>query len=91
MKKFFLLAGIAGISAVSCTPATQKGSEAQKQAMLAEGKTVFENSCARCHDLPDPKSHNDQEWIGIMNVMAPKAKLTDKQSELVYNYVTSVN
>lgn len=91
MQKIFLTIVLAAFAATSCQPVADSGNAAQKQALLTEGKTIFENSCARCHDLPDPKSHNDQEWIGIMNVMAPKAKLTDKQSELVYNYVTSVN
>lgn len=90
MQKLIVIAAFAAMS-VSCQPVADSGSAAQKQALLAEGKTIFENSCARCHDLPDPKSHTDQDWIGIMNVMAPKAKLTDKQSELVYNYVTSAN
>lgn len=67
------------------------GSKRLSAEMLAEGKTIFENSCSRCHDLPDPAKHNDQQWVGIMNAMAPKAKLTAAQSELVYDYVTSKN
>lgn len=59
--------------------------------MLAEGKTIFDNSCARCHALPQPSKYSDTKWVGIINAMAPKAKLNARQSELVYNYVTSKN
>lgn len=59
--------------------------------MLAQGKTVFENSCVKCHALPNPAKYSDTKWVALMNAMAPKAKLSDKQAELVYNYVTSKN
>lgn len=59
--------------------------------MIAEGKTTFETSCAKCHDLPVPAKYSDEKWIGIMNAMAPKAKLSKAQSESVYNYVTFKN
>lgn len=59
--------------------------------MIAQGKTTFENNCNKCHALPDPKSHTDAQWVGLVNVMAPKAKLTDHQAEMVYDYVTFAN
>ena len=30
------------------------------------------------------------QWVGIMNSMAPKAKLNDEQHQWVYDYVVSV-
>lgn len=76
----------------SCTPkpSVVEGTKTNTAENLALGKTVFENSCGRCHDLPDPTSHSAQDWVGIMNSMAPKAKLTDEQHQLVYNYIVSV-
>lgn len=56
---------------------------------LAQGKVIFDNSCGKCHDLPSPTDHNAQDWVGIMNSMAPKAKLNDAQHEMVYNYIVS--
>lgn len=73
------------------TSPTFTGKKRLTAGMMAEGKAVFENSCAKCHDLPAPKSHNDEQWVGIMNAMAPKAKLNAKQSELVYDYITFKN
>lgn len=76
----------------SCTPkpSVVEGTKAHTAENLALGKTVFENSCGRCHDLPNPTAHSAQDWVGIMNSMAPKAKLTDEQHQLVYNYIVSV-
>lgn len=57
---------------------------------LVQGKTIFENSCNRCHELPTPTDFSSVEWVGIMNAMAPKAKLSEEQHQWVYNYVVSV-
>ena len=81
----------AGLS-VSCTPkpTADSGTKTTTAEKLAAGKTIYENSCNRCHDLPEPTAHSAQEWVGIMNWMAPKAKLTAEQHALVYDYVVSV-
>lgn len=75
----------------SCTakPAVVKGNKMMKVENLALGKTIYENSCAKCHDLPNPTDHSAQDWVGIMNRMAPKAKLSEDQREMVYDYIVS--
>jgi cytochrome c2 len=76
----------------SCTPkaTTVTTVNATTSEKLAQGTTIFENSCKRCHDLPNPTDHSAQDWVGIMNAMAPKAKLNDEQHQLVYDFVVSV-
>lgn len=95
MKKIIAIASFATLLVVSCTtkapvatatPSAPTSSPEQ----IAQGKTIFENSCGRCHKLPDPTSHNSVQWVGIMNSMAPKAKLTDDQHQWVYDYIVSV-
>lgn len=95
MKKIIAIATFTGILLASCTPktstATASVGAAQSTAeQIAQGKTIFENSCGRCHKLPDPTSHTSVQWVGIMNAMAPKAKLTDEQHQWVYDYIVSV-
>ncbi len=88
-----LLIGVSATGVVaSCTPkpAVAEGTKTDNAEKLAAGKTIFENSCGRCHDLPNPTAHSAQDWVGIMNSMAPKAKLNDEQHALVYDYVVSV-
>jgi len=55
---------------------------------IAEGKTIYENSCASCHKLFPAAKHDKSGWSGTLERMAPKAKLTAVQKDLVYNYLT---
>lgn len=93
MKKIFVASSIIAIFAASCTPkavATTTASPIKSTAdQIAQGKTIFENSCGKCHKLPEPASHNSVQWVGIMNSMAPKAKLNEEQHQWVYDYIVS--
>lgn len=91
MKKLLLLGVVASALAVSCTQKAVGEGKITKAESIAQGKVIFENSCGKCHALPNPKSHTDAQWTGIVNAMAPKAKLTDAQGTMVYDYVTSKN
>ena len=56
-------------------------------AQLAEGKTIFETKCARCHKLYVPASHNFDAWERILPKMSQNAKLSDDKAALVRAYV----
>ncbi|MCJ8154817.1 cytochrome c [Chryseobacterium sp. SSA4.19] len=95
MKKIIAVASLAAVVLSSCTSkvptaAAPTGPAVSTAAQMAQGKTIFENSCGRCHKLPDPTAHTPVQWVGIMNSMAPKAKLTDEQHQWVYDYIVSV-
>ncbi len=89
----FLLFATVTVFIYSCAP-VKPAVETNKKTLtvdyLAKGQTIFENSCGKCHDLPNPPDHSAQDWVGIMNAMAPKAKLTAEQHEMVYDYIVSV-
>ncbi len=89
--KSLTLFSVVAVSLASCThkPAVVEGSKTNSAENLALGKTIYDNSCGKCHDLPAPKDHSAQDWVGIMNAMAPKAKLNTQQHEMVYNYIVS--
>lgn len=91
MKKGFCIIGIL-VLAASCTPKTVPVANEShtSEEKLVQGKTIYENSCGKCHELPNPTDHTSVQWVGIMNSMAPKAKLNDEQHQLVYDYVVSV-
>ena len=55
---------------------------------LAEGKTLYENNCAKCHDLYNTKEFSDEAWKPIVIRMQKKAHLDDIQGQKIYNYVT---
>lgn len=92
MKKLIIGSFLGMGFIVSCTPKVPAATGTKTMAAdhLAQGKTIFENSCNRCHDLPLPTDHSAQDWVGIMNSMASKAKLNDAQHQMVYDYIVSV-
>lgn len=89
----FIIGAIGAIGFMfSCSPKTgATGTKMITAEHLAQGKVIFDNSCGKCHDLPSPSDHNAQDWVGILNSMAPKAKLNDAQHQMVYDYIVSVN
>ena len=91
MKKIFAVTALLAL-VVSCTPKVNVANEPTKSSaqQIAQGKTIFENSCGKCHKLPDPTAHSAADWVGIMNRMAPKSKLTEEQHQWVYDYIVSV-
>ena len=91
MKNIFILSVITLFFFVSCSPKTiAPTKEAPLENNLVQGKQIFENSCSKCHDLPKPAQYSSTEWVKIMNAMAPKAKLSKEQHQLVFNYVSTV-
>lgn len=57
------------------------------EAQIAEGKTIFESSCGRCHKLKMPETRTVAEWENILPRMNPKAHLDAQQASLVRAYV----
>ncbi|QBZ99096.1 cytochrome c [Flavobacterium sangjuense] len=55
---------------------------------LAEGKSLYENNCAKCHKLYDPKDFSAEAWKPIVASMQKKAHLDDVAGQKIYNYVT---
>jgi cytochrome c5 len=55
---------------------------------LAEGKSLYDNNCAKCHSLYDPKDFSHEDWKPIVLRMQKKAHLDDVQGQKIYNYLT---
>ena len=55
---------------------------------LAEGKSLYENNCAKCHKLYDAKEFSAEDWKPIVARMQKKAHLDDIAGGKIYNYVT---
>lgn len=95
MKKISAAALFTCLLLASCTPKASTagpiGPAVSTAEQITQGKTIFENSCSKCHKLPDPAKHDDQGWIKTLSRMAPKAKLSDEQHQMVYDYLISVN
>jgi cytochrome c5 len=56
---------------------------------LAAGKSMYENNCAKCHKLYEPKKFTQEEWAPILVRMQKKAHLDDSQMASVTSYIHS--
>ncbi|MES2429968.1 MAG: hypothetical protein V4556_03465 [Bacteroidota bacterium] len=54
---------------------------------IASGRITYEAKCGRCHALPIPQNFTATRWVGLVDWMAPKAKLTDAEKANVLAYV----
>jgi len=68
---------------------TVEDKQADSASDLAEGKSLYENNCAKCHDLYKPKDFNAEQWKPILLDMQKKAEISDEQREKIYNYIIS--
>jgi len=75
------------VAATSTITETAKATELTPE--LAEGKNLYDNSCARCHKLYEPKKFSQEEWKQILTRMQKKAHLDDVQMASISNYITS--
>jgi hypothetical protein len=92
----FLLA--LGACAVSIPPVTPIQAEWAAQRwpgmdfeQLDFARTTYVNRCSGCHGLYLPTERTLSQWHTIMDKMAPKAKLTAQQRELVQRYLTTAH
>ncbi len=56
-------------------------------AQRAEGKVLFEKTCAGCHDLPVPGESTILQWDDILPKMFKKANMGYDDAGLVKAYV----
>jgi cytochrome c5 len=56
---------------------------------LIEGKDLYDNNCAKCHKLYEPKKFSQEDWKSILVRMQKKAHLDDVQIVSISNYITS--
>ena len=54
---------------------------------LASGKVLFETKCSKCHELKQPVTYTQQRWVGIINWMSNKAKLSPEEKANILAYV----
>ncbi len=76
-------------SVASATPAAPANTTVELTPELAEGKNLYENSCARCHKLYEPTKFSKEDWQPILIRMQKKAKLDDVKMASITNYIHS--
>ena len=76
------------VEVVKEEPSQEVASYVMLSQELAEGKDLYENNCAKCHELYNPKKFTAEQWTPILIDMQKNADLSDEQRIKVYNYVT---
>lgn len=56
---------------------------------LTKGRETFVKKCASCHHLYNPTKFSEQKWSVILKKMQKKAKISDAQTKLIYDYLVN--
>ncbi len=101
MKKVLIILSVAFlIACASTSPMVPVQSDADRAAKkipgitladLNEGKAIFEENCRKCHTLKKPFRKTDEQIKDAMPRMAKRAKIDERQRELVYNYLVTMS
>ena len=70
------------------TPTVADVTSTATLADLQAGRSVYINSCGRCHGLYSPDSYSASSWKTIVPGMASKAGLSATETTQVTKYVT---
>ena len=95
MKTKIITVAILGLFFYSCTPkvvapvSTPKPANIPMTAELAEGMSLYENNCAKCHKLYNTSDYTADQWKPILVRMQKKAHLDDEQIASISDYINS--
>ena len=53
------------------------------------GMQLWSENCNRCHNAPDPKTYNNDQWDAAMEHMRQKAILTNDEVNKIRTFLTS--
>lgn len=56
---------------------------------LKAGRATYVKNCASCHQLFLPNKFNNKEWNDNLNEMQTRAKITDAEKQLIYQYIVN--
>lgn len=58
---------------------------------FARGAKTWANTCARCHNMRDPKEMRDEQWQGVIAHMRVRASLTGGEARDVLKFLQESN
>jgi len=81
----------------NCHPKMHKSKSAEKTTetaappatpeQMAQGKTIYDAQCGKCHDLPKAGDYTEKRWNKILPDMIAKANVNAADARLVRAYV----
>lgn len=55
--------------------------------LIENGQRVFETNCNKCHSLKVPANYTQENWVKLVDWMAPKAQLSEKEKKECLAYL----
>lgn len=62
----------------------------QPNSGILDGKAIYEERCAKCHQLYKPTDFSNEQWKVVLVSMQENANLNDMEINAVYEYLASV-
>lgn len=61
-------------------------------ATLSEGQRIYTGPCTKCHNTAKMKIYkrSEESWQHEINVMAPKARITDTEKDALWKYILAM-
>jgi cytochrome c2 len=56
---------------------------------LKTGRAIYTKKCSSCHQLHLPNEYTEKVWLTNLNEMQNRAKISDTDKELIYQYITN--
>jgi hypothetical protein len=100
LKSFLILAGFSSMLAVSCSkdnkvstgglyvPAAADTNANATLQELQQGRVLYIDHCASCHNLYSPDDYSASQWPQLLSGMASRAGLSGGNTLLVKKYLT---
>lgn len=90
MKKIFFFGFI--VFLFSCSSQLYVPIEAVAKIPLEDlktGREIYVKKCSSCHQLYLPNKYTEKVWMDNLNEMQVRAKITDEEKTLIYQYLTN--
>jgi cytochrome c5 len=100
MKKAIIVSSVVFLAACSSKMMMPVQADADKLASnfpgttlveLTEGRNLMKEHCGKCHDMPNPSTHDETYWKNVVPPMGDKAHLDAPQTDKILKYALAVN
>ncbi len=88
---FVIMAGCAGSGAVPRADAAMAVRSHEDLAILEHGRRIYVTSCTGCHALYRVDALDEDAWRETVAVMAPKARLTANDRDVLLRYLRAAS
>ncbi|WP_395049126.1 c-type cytochrome [Flavobacterium sp.] len=92
MKKLIIIGSI--LLLISCSSQLYIPIEATLTVSLEDlktGREIYVKKCSSCHQLHLPNQYTEKAWSLNLAKMQDRAKITDAEKQLIYQYITNAS